>query len=242
MFVVLDSSIICQDLRFTGNSSRVLISNHRAVPITLAIPDVVIDEVTNHFREKLLITCKSWEDLHTKLKLLVPEIAAFSDMPIIEQETERYRQFLSQQILDLSGRVLPYPKIPHQTIVKRELQRRKPFKENGSGYRDLLIWESLRQLTWSGHERIAFITANIRDFMADARLHNDLAADVLNPDRIEVFTSLKEFNEKHIIPRLELTSDSIKNYKRSQASVRMFRSGFGIDFSRFSGGTSLATQ
>jgi len=203
MFVVLDSSIICQDLRFTGNSSRVLMGNHRAVPVTLAVPDVVIDEVTNHFREKLTNAIKNLGDAHNRLKLLVPETAERNETPIIERETTRYQEFLSKQILNVGGRTLPYPDIPHKTIVKRELQRRKPFKENGSGYRDLLIWESLRQLTWSGHERIAFITANTRDFFADARLHTDLASDVLNPDRIEVFASLKDFNEKHIIPRLE---------------------------------------
>jgi hypothetical protein len=139
-------------------------------------------------------------------------------VPIIERETARYREFLSQQILNVGGRTLPYPEIPHQTIVKRELQRRKPFKENGSGYRDLLIWESLRQLTWSGHERIAFITANIRDFIADARLHNDLAADVLNPDRLEVFASLKDFNEKHIIPRLK-TDDRFNKELQAISSI-----------------------
>lgn len=73
----------------------------------------------------------------------------------------------------------------------------------GTGYRDLLIWESLRRLTWSGHERIVFVTANVRYFVADARLHQELAVDVLNADRVEVFDSLRAFNEKHVMPRLE---------------------------------------
>jgi hypothetical protein len=203
MFVVLDSSIICQDLRFSGNASRVLIGNYRALPVTLAVPEVVIDEVTNKFRERLTVACRAVEDAHKKLKLLVPEAASLRTLPLVDQESTRYREFLSELISSVGGRTLPYPEIPHQTIVKRELQRRKPSKENGSGYRDLLIWESLRRLTWSGHERIAFITANVRDFIADARLHKDLAADILNPGRVEVFASLKDFNEKHLVPRLE---------------------------------------
>jgi len=67
----------------------------------------------------------------------------------------------------------------------------------------LLIWESLRQLTWSGHERIAFITANVT-LLPTLGCHQDLAIDILNPDRVEVFASLKDFNEKHLIPRLEI--------------------------------------
>ena len=203
MFIVLDSSIICQDLRFTGNASRILTGNCRIVPVTLVVPDVVIDEVTNHFCERLTKASMTLRESHKNLKLLVPAAADVSELPVIERETVRYREFLLQQVSSVGGRTLPYPEIPHQTIVKRELQRRKPFKENGSGYRDLLIWESLRRLTWSGHERIAFVTANVRDFIADARLHQDLAADILNPDRVEVFDSLRAFNEKHVMPRLE---------------------------------------
>jgi len=204
MFVVLDSSIIRQDLRFATNASRVLLGNHRIIPVTLAVPDVVVDEVTNLFREKLTTAAITLREAHKKMKWLAPGTRDLGELPTVESETFKYREFLIKQISDVGGRTLAYPNIPHQTIVKRELQRRKPFKENGSGYRDLLIWESLRQLTWSGHERIAFITANVRDFITDARLHEDLAVDILNPDRVEVFPSLKDFNEKHLIPRLEI--------------------------------------
>ena len=177
--------------------------NHKLVPVTLAVPDVVIAEVTNKFSERLTKTTAALREGHKELKLLVSDAKGLPEMPSVERETARYREFLLQRILEVGGLTLPYPKTSHETIVKRELQRRKPFKENGSGYRDLLIWESLRELTRSGHERIAFITANVRDFFDDARLHQDLAADVLNPDRVEVFSSLKQFNEKHVIPRLE---------------------------------------
>lgn len=218
MFVVVDSSIICQDLRFTGNASRVFLGNHRVVPITLAVPEVVIDETTNHFSERLTKASAILREAHKNLRLLVPDVAELSESPIVERETIRYREFLLQQISNVGGRTLPYPKISHQTIVKRELQRRKPFKENGSGYRDLLIWESLRQLTWSGHERIAFITANVRDFLNDARLHPDLAADILNPDRVEVFNSVRAFNENHIIPRLETINRLNKQLENTLAN------------------------
>ena len=204
MFVVLDSSIIRQDLRFSTNPSRVLLGNHRVIPVTLVVPDVVIDEVTNLFREEFITAVTALREAHKKTKWLAPGTPDLGELPLVEPETVKYREFLLKQISDAGGRTLPYPQIPHQTIVKRELQRRKPFKKDGSGYRDLLIWESLCQLTWSGHERIAFITANVRDFISDAWLHEDLATDILNPGRVEVFASLKHFNEKHLIPRLEI--------------------------------------
>lgn len=222
MFVVLDSSIIRQDLRFSTNASRVLLGNHRVVPVTLAVPDVVVDEVTNLYREKLITAAISLREAHKEMKWLAPGSPDLGELPAVEPDTVKYREFLLKQISDAGGRTLPYPQISHQKIVKRELQRRKPFKKDGSGYRDLLIWESLRQLTWSGHERIAFITANVRDFITDARLHEDLAADILNPDRVEVFASLKDFNEKHLIPRLEIDgrfNKELQSISSSSANV-----------------------
>lgn len=222
MLLVFDSSILCQDLRFTGTAARVLFGNVRVVPVMVAVPEVVVDEVTNHFRERLAKARLTLTEAHKKLSILIPESADLPDPVNVERETLQYREFLLKQLSAVQGRILPYPNISHQKIVKRELQRRKPFKENGSGYRDLLIWESLRSLTFSGHERIAFVTANVKDFIADAQLHEDLAADILNPDRVEVFASLKEFNEKHVIPRLEVVdrfNEELRNISANASNV-----------------------
>jgi len=116
----------------------------------------------------------------------------------------RFDLSLLKKISEAGGKTIPYPKTPHDKIVERALQRRKPFKHNGSGYRDLLIWESVRSQAFGGHERIAFATANTADFASGSQLHQDLSSDILNPQRVEIFTSLQSFNEKHILPRLEV--------------------------------------
>jgi hypothetical protein len=134
---------------------------------------------------------------------LVPEAATETERSNVEAETKRYREFLLDELKKAGGRMLAYPTIAHEKVVRRELQRKKPFKQNGSGYRDLLIWESVRSVAHSGHERIAFVTANVKDFAAGERLHTDLAADILNPDRLKLFTSLRDFNARHIFPRLQ---------------------------------------
>jgi hypothetical protein len=52
MFLFFDSSILWQDLRFTGTASRVLFGNVRVVPVMIVVPDVVVDEHKS-LREKL---------------------------------------------------------------------------------------------------------------------------------------------------------------------------------------------
>src|SRR5258707_11550581 len=107
MFIVLDSSIICQDLRFGSNASRVLLGNHRVVPVTLVVPDVVVDEVTNHFREKLTTGASALIEAHKKMKWLAPDTPDLRELPTVERQTVKYREFLSKQISDAGGRTLP---------------------------------------------------------------------------------------------------------------------------------------
>jgi hypothetical protein len=203
MIIVVDSSILCQDLRFAGSASRVFFGNLRVVPATLLLPEVVVDEAVNIFRERLIAAQAAINKANRELSQLVDRTVSMANAVDLEQEVLKYRKLLLSRIAEAGGKTIPYPKIAHEKVVQRELQRRKPFKPNGSGYRDFLIWESVRAQALSGHERVAFATANTRDFASGQRLHEDLSSEVLNPQRIELFTSLRDFNEKHILPRLE---------------------------------------
>jgi hypothetical protein len=68
--------------------------------------------------------------------------------------------------------ILPFPRITHEAVVKRALQRRQPFDPEGKdGYRDTLLWESLIELT--ANDEVVFASRDIRAFFggkADAGL------------------------------------------------------------------------
>ena len=218
VIVILGTSVLCQDIRLTGSGARVFLGNVKLIPATILVPEVVIDEVTNHFREKLEAAQREFAQAQRRLTALLSDPRPTLESAPIECAASEYRQSLLKQLSDAGGRTLPYPDIPHHKIVERDLMRRKPFKRDGSGYRDLLIWESVRRVMRGGHERIAFLTANTRDFAANGEIHGDLATDVLNPKRIELFTSLKEFNNRHIHPRQQ-TADRLQQELRSILGV-----------------------
>jgi hypothetical protein len=56
---------------------------------------------------------------------------------------ESYEKFFSAKLNELNAEIPDYKDIPHAQIVNRDLERRRPFQENGKGYRDTLLWETL---------------------------------------------------------------------------------------------------
>ena len=52
-------------------------------------------------------------------------------------------RILSQEVKRMNTQSPDYADISHADIVTRDLKRRKPFQQNGKGYRDTLLWETI---------------------------------------------------------------------------------------------------
>jgi len=138
----------------------------------------------------------------------------------IAAEVAAYRNAFRTRLDELNIFNLPLPNISVQILFERDIAHRKPFKPNGEGMRDALIWESVMQITREDHSwQIALIT-NDQAFMdssktqLDPDLLEDLGASVLEaqgmvdpvglqvpqlvPDQsglAELHTSIQQFNE-----------------------------------------------
>lgn len=165
------------------------------------IPEIVLDEAINRYKEdldgKVNSAIKAVNQLNRHLK-----IEHSNDLRIDSTaETEKYRQFLNAEIKSRGIKVLPYPQVEHKKIVAHDLMRKKPFKENGSGYRDYLIWHSV-ELQSSIEDEVVFITANLNDFGGGPAPHPDLPIRPQWGGKVQIIPSLNAFNEEHIVPHL----------------------------------------
>jgi len=52
-------------------------------------------------------------------------------------------RILSEEVKRMNAQSPDYADISHADIVTRDLKRRKPFQQNGKGYRDTLLWETI---------------------------------------------------------------------------------------------------
>lgn len=209
MRVVIDTNIFCEDYFLRGANFRLLFDGLKSLPASLHIPEVVIDEVVNRYREDLAEAVAKDKDHRSQVGRLLADSAVAAPLSInSENEVEKYRKHL-ETILKTHGEIMPYPEIAHKRVVERDLARRKPFKRDGSGYRDYLIWENVKSLLLWGTERVVLITNNPKDFGEGPHVDPELQKDLTNPNHLKLFRSLREFNETFVLPRLKML-DGIK--------------------------------
>ncbi len=192
-----------------GSTFRVLLSGLSHAGYSLCVPRVVLDEVVNKYTEE---ASKAISQIR-KLGFSMPRFSG-SSRPIssVEEAKEKYKISLLEKLSDVGARLLDYPPTPHEHLVQRALDRRKPFRGTDTGgYRDALIWETILQLAGSEpHGTIAFVSTNSGDFADEhnkERFHPHLVDDLraLGEKRSEVvlFKDLDGFVDTHIKPTLE---------------------------------------
>lgn len=217
MKIVIDTNIIHNDFFLKNAQIISLCETAKICGIQVLVPQIVIDEVVNHYREKIDAANKDLEKAKSSLSFFYPDesVGDYFSSDKAAQLLKDYRDELIKRLEELGITIIPYPKISHEELVKRDLARRKPFQESGKGYRDALIWESV----YNNIEKIdnnpdvVFINKNTKDFFEKDKLHPDLITDIkkkgLSPLSLEVHTDISKVIDKHIKP-LQKTLDDLK--------------------------------
>lgn len=196
----------------TGNAFRVFFDSFARVGGSCHLPRVALDEVLNKYGEQLRDLGSKLSSLSRKWSLLTGdhlETAVTEDL--IEAKIEQYKCYLTERLKAARVEMISYPETPHERLVERAVQRRRPFRDKGAGYRDALIWESILQLLGDSQPPVYFVTHNHRDFGKAPDPHPDLLADLdarsIPHSSVRIFQSLDELNRELILPRLEKLDD-----------------------------------
>lgn len=104
-------------------------------------------------------------DINSKISSLHRLTGDEDAVPKIEVDLalRNYQQSLDALLQALKARILPYPLVGHEQLVRRALVPSKPFVEGGRGYRDALIWYSLVELLQSTTCEVVFVSQNSND-------------------------------------------------------------------------------
>jgi len=212
-FIVLDANAFVADYWLRSPSFVLLRKFLQDSQTILAVPLVVVDEVVNHYKEELeKAQSKLSHDFNQLRRLLLDRPATFDRRRLMkavkEAESQRpYRDYLIGTLEQLRARIVEYKDIPHSDLVKRDLDRRRPFQDDGRGYRDALIWESVIRDCLEKGALTILITQNSRDFCGGGTdLHQDLKYDLtrrgFKVENLEVFHTLANFTDAYIVPYL----------------------------------------
>jgi len=209
VFVVLDTNIFYRDFLLRGNAFRILLESIHFVPARLCVPEVVLDETLAKYREALTERVSADAKAQRRLRDILVRSPATQPTPLDEEEVVgAYEAHLKARLTEAGTKFLPYPKDLHEDVVKRELLRSKPFDGQGRGYRDYLIWASLRtEMYYAPEEAVVLVTANTRDFCDGdalaASLRDELDRYHHPGAQVAVVASLEAFNDAYVLPKLE---------------------------------------
>lgn len=214
--IIIDTNVVHLDYHLNGVRITGLCSSCERLDHKVFVPEVVIDEMVKQHRDEVNECAEQINNALVKLKKRKVQIQQQSiDSELI---TTGYEQQLRDRINVLDIQVIPYPKTAHKEMVARELNKKKPFKDSTKGYRDSLIWESIKEHckhTPKGDD-IIFLTENSDDFASKDKqtFHPDLIEDCVNAgidqEHIQLVTGVHKYIENEIIGRAEELQELFK--------------------------------
>ncbi len=214
MIIFLDTSIVIRENYLRSSAASSFLKSVRFLGLRLIVSKVVIDEINGRHRleltDKYETYCRVRADIN---KLAGTNLVSDISVP------KAHKAFLSwfeSIIKDYKIDILPYPKLSLEQVVEASYKRNKPFKSNGEGFKDYLIWESIVSeinKLQEGAAEVYFLTGNVKDFCENKDqehvLHANLQAGIGNKDRkITVYTGLREFFGERISPLLQRVEPS----------------------------------
>ena len=213
MNVILDTNIYVNDFKMKSVPFDILFKYAKAIPFQIYLPEVVYDEILAKYRERLIEKWTIVEKENRALSgLLISQLPKISFD--IDEAVAKYKLYLDTIIKNERIRLLKYPKLEHKSIVHSILNREKPFKENGTGYRDKLILETLKENFKCPDETIIFISHNSRDFGNEPLFYDDIQKQLINKNYWQLKNSLQSFIDEYINPFSKYDSQTDgDNYK-----------------------------
>jgi hypothetical protein len=204
MNVFFDTNIFVNtnDFHCKSTSFKLFLENRilNAYAFSYYIPEICLDELINKYEENISSSYSKIADNIKKLNNLINSNYQI-ELNII-QKVEEYRIYLDKLLQSIGITIIPYPKINHKSVVKRILKKIKPFDSNENGYRDYIIWESIKTIisTSDDHQNI-FLTDNVKDFCeknTTNEIHPDLRCDIHSLREISIIRSMKDFVNTYV--------------------------------------------
>lgn len=183
--VVLDTSAIYQDFDLTNRETALLLREAARGSFQVCVPEIVIQEMTFHCQEQLSKTRRDLDEAHRFLTRVLPrQVDPLYKRAELGRVARAYETELRRRLIERGVRILRIPRgvVAVRDLLWRERLKRRPFKPDGQGLRDALIWESILELCRREPRPIVLISGNARDFANTKRdgLHEDLIQDLAN--------------------------------------------------------------
>lgn len=208
MRIFIDTNIIFKADFFRSVTAQNFLKATKFLEIEVLIPEVVIDEIKGNFSQELPDRLAKYKKLHQSLSELIDT----DEVEInVNEEIEIYKNWLDNLLEEHEVTILPYPTTSTKEIITESYKKKRPFKENGEGHKDYLIWETIKNYVSEKPDdpQTFFLTDNIKDFCQkksedEYTIHTDISSQIPKGKTVpEVYRSFKKFFDEKIATQLQ---------------------------------------
>lgn len=203
MNIVLDTNIIYSDFLFRSKEFDILLDYLKKTDSTFILPEVILLEIEQKYKESLEERIEEYNKSSKHLDLLQnnkEKHIGIIDINI-ENETKNYISFLKTKLKIRPKQIVPYKNEYLPELIKRAINKSKPFQNEDKGFRDTIIWLTILDYCESTSRQIIFISNNPTDFgtkNVNNTLNNNLLKECEERKiKIIYYNTIKDFIEKH---------------------------------------------
>ncbi|MBA9005953.1 PIN domain-containing protein [Thermomonospora cellulosilytica] len=193
MIVLLDANALVQNPWLDSVSWKIILGQAEPWGIELRVPQVSLLEATGRLRRRYRDDAAAVEELAKERRSRALRRAADD----LRERAEQLVQEVTDAIAAAGATLIDPVPVPHLELVRRQVERRKPCKKDGNGYRDTLNWLTILETARANPDRRIVWVSDDGDFCGDGKegkrsFHPDLlreaeAAGVV--DRINLYPS-----------------------------------------------------
>ena len=144
-FVILDTNVFAADWHLKSVAAQACLDMCRKTSSLFLMPRLVLEEVEKQYEEKLI---KQRADYNQQVRGLNRFYGKDRVQPLAEVdtkiETQKYIRDLLRKLGIKRKNILEYPADALPQLVRKAVNRIKPFTANGEEFRDALLWETVK--------------------------------------------------------------------------------------------------
>ncbi|WP_233963338.1 PIN domain-containing protein [Pectobacterium versatile] len=235
MNICIDTNIFFDNFYIKSTNLKLILNFINNAEHVLLLPDVVLMEIESHFTKGRKEAVKSLDKAIREYNKFVPigyedSLDFFIECNGIDNHSPDQYSFLKEikkHIAENRVIILHSMEVSHEIILEKLINNKKPFKENGVGYKDVLIWLSfinyIKNKGCSG-DVFCFLSENIYDFSHIKKekkdegvdFHPDLKSDLEKIDadiEVNYCESIKNLIKNHSISN-DVNHTSFEEVKR----------------------------
>ena len=146
MLIVPDTNVLFSDPFLEGALVKTIIAAENHADIQLVIPELVVDELRNHVKERLETAIKDADRVRRDYARLSGANPYSVDLMISVDQRKAVMDRFDRRIQQLSreGRILSYPSPSPKELAHRSINGKAPFQDKDRGMRDTLIWLTVK--------------------------------------------------------------------------------------------------